>query len=100
MLTKRRRERQSATSLACGISWQHATKFAVMCNFRGCATNPRLWLCATSSASPTHRARIDVFDRMLDEAVVIDASVRMSLIGIDLVTVEARIVSRHISHNP
>jgi hypothetical protein len=41
-----------------------------------------------------------VFDRMLDEAVVIDASVRMSLIGIDLVTVEARIVSRHISHNP
>jgi Gas vesicle protein len=41
-----------------------------------------------------------VFDRMLDEAVVIDALVRMSLIGIDLVTVEARIVSRHISHNP
>ena len=35
---------------------------------------------------------IDVFDRVLDKGVVIDAWVRVSLVGIDLVTVEARVV--------
>ena len=35
---------------------------------------------------------IDVLDRVLDKGVVIDAWVRVSLVGIDLITVEARIV--------
>jgi hypothetical protein len=35
---------------------------------------------------------IDVLDRILDKGIVIDAWVRISLVGIDLITVEARIV--------
>ena len=35
---------------------------------------------------------VDVLDRVLDKGIVIDAWVRVSLVGIDLVTVEARIV--------
>src|SRR5437773_1737340 len=33
---------------------------------------------------------IDVLDRVLDKGIVIDAWVRVSLVGIDLITVEAR----------
>ena len=35
---------------------------------------------------------IDVLDRILDKGIVIDAWVRVSLVGIDLITVEARVV--------
>lgn len=35
---------------------------------------------------------IDVLDRVLDKGIVIDAWVRVALVGIDLITVEARIV--------
>lgn len=35
---------------------------------------------------------IDVLDHVLDKGIVIDAWVRVSLAGIDLVTVEARVV--------
>ncbi len=35
---------------------------------------------------------IDVLDRVLDKGIVIDAWVRVSLVGIDLITVEARVV--------
>src|ERR1700694_1687659 len=35
---------------------------------------------------------IDVLDRVLDRGIVIDAWVRVSLVGIDLITVEARVV--------
>src|SRR5438309_5292320 len=34
---------------------------------------------------------IDVLDRVLDKGIVIDAWVRVSVIGIDLITVEARV---------
>jgi hypothetical protein len=34
----------------------------------------------------------EVLDRVLDKGIVIDAWVRVSLVGIDLITVEARIV--------
>jgi hypothetical protein len=34
---------------------------------------------------------IDVLDRVLDKGIVIDAWVRVSLVGIDLITVEARV---------
>ena len=35
---------------------------------------------------------IDVLDRVLDKGIVIDAWVRVSVVGIDLLTVEARVV--------
>lgn len=35
---------------------------------------------------------IDVLDRILDKGIVIDAWVRISLVGIDLITVEARVI--------
>src|ERR1700688_3630205 len=49
------------------------------------------------SPMPVERAAggtslIDVLDRVLDKGIVIDAWVRVSLVGIDLITVEARIV--------
>jgi hypothetical protein len=34
----------------------------------------------------------EVVDRILDKGVVIDAFVRVSLVGIELITVEARVV--------
>jgi gas vesicle structural protein len=42
--------------------------------------------------APGGSSLIDVLDRVLDKGVVIDAYVRVSLVGIDLVTVEARVV--------
>jgi len=41
---------------------------------------------------PNTGSLIDVFDRVLDKGIVIDAWVRVSLVGIDLITVEARVV--------
>jgi len=35
---------------------------------------------------------VEVVDRVLDKGVVVDAFVRLSLVGIELVTVEARVV--------
>jgi hypothetical protein len=35
---------------------------------------------------------VDVLDRVLDKGIVIDAWVRVSLAGIDLITIEARVV--------
>lgn len=35
---------------------------------------------------------IDVLDRVLDKGVVIDASIRVSLAGIDLIGIEARVI--------
>ena len=35
---------------------------------------------------------IDVLDRILDKGIVIDAWIRVSLVGVDLLTVEARVV--------
>ncbi|MEQ9298776.1 MAG: gas vesicle protein GvpJ [Cyclobacteriaceae bacterium] len=35
---------------------------------------------------------VEVVDRILDKGVVIDAFVRISLVGIELVSIEARIV--------
>src|SRR5207249_2445568 len=41
---------------------------------------------------PGGTSLIDVLDRVLDKGIVIDAWVRISLVGIDLITIEARIV--------
>jgi len=40
----------------------------------------------------TGTSLIDVLDRVLDKGIVIDAWVRVSVVGIDLVTIEARVV--------
>lgn len=42
--------------------------------------------------APAGSSLVDVLDRVLDKGIVIDAYVRVSLVGIDLVSVEARIV--------
>lgn len=42
--------------------------------------------------APAGSSLIDVLDRVLDKGIVIDAYVRVSLVGIDLVSVEARVV--------
>src|SRR3954453_23590826 len=42
--------------------------------------------------APSGTSLIDVLDRVLDKGIVIDAWVRVSLVGIDLITVEARVV--------
>ena len=42
--------------------------------------------------APSGTSLIDVLDRVLDKGIVIDAWVRVSLVGIDLLTVEARVV--------
>lgn len=42
--------------------------------------------------APSGSSLIDILDRVLDKGIVIDAWVRVSLVGIDLVTIEARIV--------
>ena len=39
-----------------------------------------------------YRSLIDVLDRVLDRGIVIDAWVRVSLAGIDFITLEARVV--------
>jgi hypothetical protein len=40
---------------------------------------------------------IDVLDRVLDKGIVMDAWVRVSLVGIDLITLEARVVVASIA---
>src|SRR5436305_61242 len=45
----------------------------------------------------TGSSLIEVLDRVLDKGIVIDAWVRLSLVGIDLVTVEARVVVASIA---
>ena len=35
---------------------------------------------------------LDILDRVLDKGIVIDAWVRVSLVGIDLITIDARVV--------
>ena len=47
---------------------------------------------AVVERAPGGTSLIDVLDRVLDKGIVIDAWVRVSLVGIDLITVEARVV--------
>jgi gas vesicle structural protein len=42
--------------------------------------------------APGGTSLIDVLDRVLDKGIVIDAWMRVSLVGIDLISVEARVV--------
>jgi gas vesicle structural protein len=47
---------------------------------------------ANVDRQPGGTSLIDVLDRVLDKGIVIDAWVRVSIVGIDLITVEARVV--------
>jgi hypothetical protein len=51
----------------------------------------------TLQRGATSTSVIDVLDHVLDKGIVIDAWVRVSLIGIDLITVEARVVVASIA---
>jgi len=42
--------------------------------------------------TPGGYSLVDVLDRVLDKGIVIDAWVRVALVGIDLITIEARVV--------
>jgi len=42
--------------------------------------------------APGGTSLIDVLDRVLDKGIVIDSYVRVSLVGIDLLTVDTRVV--------
>ena len=50
-----------------------------------------------SRSAARYASVIDVLDRVLDKGIVIDAWVRVSLVGIDLLTVEARVVIASIT---
>ena len=52
-----------------------------------------------SNVERTHATSslLDILDRVLDKGIVIDAWLRLSLIGIELVTVEARVVVASIT---
>lgn len=43
-------------------------------------------------ASPDSSSLAEVLDRILDKGVVVDAFARISLVGIEILTVEARVV--------
>lgn len=45
-----------------------------------------------SAAGPQSSGLADVIDTILDKGLVIDAYVRLSLVGIELVTIDARVV--------
>jgi len=47
--------------------------------------------------APGHSSLIDVLDRVLDKGIVIDAWVRVSVVGIELATDEARLVVASIA---
>lgn len=50
-----------------------------------------------SSRTTSSGSLVDVIDRILDKGLVIDAWVRVSLVGIELLTIEARVVVASVS---
>ena len=47
---------------------------------------------SSASARPSSTSLAEVLDRILDKGVVIDVWARVSLVGIEILTVEARVV--------
>ncbi|MDP3103886.1 MAG: gas vesicle structural protein GvpA [Methanosarcinales archaeon] len=45
-----------------------------------------------TNQSPDSSSLAEVLDRILDKGIVVDAWVRVSLVGIELLTIEARVV--------
>lgn len=54
--------------------------------------------------TPAHASLVDVLEHVLDKGIIIDAWVRVSLMGLDLVTIEARIlvasIETYLAHSP
>jgi len=54
--------------------------------------------------TPANASIVDVLEHVLDKGIVIDAWVRVSLMGLDLVTIEARIlvasIQTYLVHSP
>ncbi len=48
--------------------------------------------CVPLMAQPDSSSLAEVLDRVLDKGVVVDAFARISLVGIEILTVEARVV--------
>ena len=46
----------------------------------------------TITRAATSTSLIDVLDRVLDKGIVIDAWARVSLVGIDMITIESRVM--------
>jgi hypothetical protein len=49
--------------------------------------------CTAVEKAIASSSRVEVVDRILDKGIVVDAWVRVSLVGIELLAVEARVVS-------
>lgn len=49
-------------------------------------------MCIPLMAQPDSSSLAEVLDRVLDKGVVVDAFARISLVGIEILTVEARVV--------
>lgn len=53
---------------------------------------------------PSASSYVDVLDRVLDKGIVIEASLHISLAGLDLITVEARVIiasiQTYLEHRP
>ncbi|SFL07426.1 Gas vesicle protein [Halogranum rubrum] len=49
-----------------------------------------------STASPNSSSLADVLDRILDKGIVIDIWARVSVVGIEILTVEARVVAASV----
>ena len=65
---------------------------------RSCgAVSTRIWAVMALKRAGTQTSLIDVLDRVLDKGIVIDAWIRVSLVGLDLLQVEARIVVASIN---
>jgi hypothetical protein len=58
---------------------------------RTIVVTPRLVEAMAIERASTGSSLVDVLDRVLDKGIVIDAWVRVSIVGIDLVTIEARV---------
>ena len=48
------------------------------------------------TATPTASSLVEVLDRILDKGLVIDVWARISLVGIEILTIEARIVAASV----
>lgn len=49
-----------------------------------------------ASASPTSSSLAEVLDRILDKGIVIDVWARVSVVGIEILTIEARVVAASV----
>lgn len=54
-------------------------------------TRPR-----TTMAQPDSSSLAEVLDRVLDKGIVVDVFARISLVGIEILTVEARVVASSV----